>query len=55
MQQIITDTSSQSWWKMNVDKGEVLGGADLYHRTDVKGEASWLYSNKYKETGNIIT
>lgn len=55
MQQIITDTSSQSWWKMNGDKGEVLGGADLYHRTDVKGEASWLYSNKYIDTGNIIT
>lgn len=41
---------------MNVDKGEVLGGVDFYYRIDVsvKGEVFWLYSNKYKDIGNII-
>lgn len=39
---------------MNGDKGEVLGGVDFYYRIDVKGEEFWLYSNKYKDIGNII-
>lgn len=39
---------------MNGDKGEVLGGVDFYYRFDVKGEVFWLYSNKYKDIGNII-
>lgn len=39
---------------MNEDKGEVLGGVDFYYRIDVKGEVFWLYSNKYKDIGNII-